>query len=85
MKNSALVLLVIAALLFITNPDAVTHRDAYKRQFQGNHPVLSLLRGDELTALAVEYQSYGVFSISHIGEEYIAIGILGKVVPVQSF
>jgi hypothetical protein len=85
MRKSALILLIVAALLLITNPDAVTHQDAYKRQFQGNHPVLTIFSLDRLTALAVEYDSYGVFSVSHIGEEYVAIGILGMVMPVKSF
>jgi hypothetical protein len=74
-----ILLVVIAAAAFFTNPSLARHRDAFDQEFRRDHPVLGLFGGGALASQALTYHNYGVFSTAEFGHKTVSVGMLGMV------
>lgn len=80
MKFRQLILLiVIAVVMFATNPSKEHHEDKIRETYNDETPVAGALGAGWLRSKTIDYTDYIVLSLSRIDDEVVAIGLFGKV------
>jgi hypothetical protein len=77
-----IILLIIAAALFVSNPDLKKHQDKIVEKFKQENPVTGALGAGELIKQVVAYDNYYICSLGKISvtNETVSFGIAGFVI-----
>jgi hypothetical protein len=88
MKRFFLILLVLAGTLVWTNPSHADHQRAVGDKFKKENPLITFFTGTRLVSEFVGYDDYVLFSVGHVANERVSVGVLGKVfarkIPIES-
>ncbi|HBK57470.1 MAG TPA: hypothetical protein DDZ76_14465 [Xanthomonadales bacterium] len=76
---SSLLVLVVVAIAFASNPSPKRHRDALAAAIAERRPIVGLLGLARLTTLATDYHSLGVLSYTRLDDRVVTIGAFGVV------
>jgi hypothetical protein len=80
MKFRQLILLiVIAVVMYATNPGQERHEDKIRESFDDENPVAGALGVGWLRSKTIEYSDYRVLSLSRIDDDLVSIGLFGMV------
>jgi hypothetical protein len=77
-----IILLIIAAALFLSNPDLKKHQDKIVEKFKQENPLTGALGAGELIKQVVAYDNYYICSLGKISitNETVSFGIAGFVI-----
>lgn len=71
--------LLVGLLLVVLNPSLETHQDEIREQYKKEHEIAGSLGLGFLKSKSVSYDTYGVFSVTYVGDTFTSFGILGMV------
>jgi len=74
-------LVILAVVLFISNPDKKDHRDKIVEKYKDENPLTGALGAGDLVKEVIAYKNYHVYSIGKISvtDEAVSIGLFGFV------
>jgi hypothetical protein len=80
MKFRQLILLiVIAVVMFATNPGQESHEEKIRETYSDENPVAGAVGAAWLRSKTIDYSNYTVLSLSRIDDEVVGIGLFGMV------
>jgi hypothetical protein len=80
MRKFIAVICLAFLILFATNPGPEQHRERFRERFREAHPVASFFGVDRLGSAILSYHSYGLFSITRLGDGVTTLGVAGFVI-----
>lgn len=79
MKQAVVAIAALLLLMLATNPSVEQHRDEFN-EFVGERSGLAAGLGlGRLGSMMLSYESYGVASVTRMGDEVVGFGVLGMV------
>lgn len=79
MKRAIVAIAAVLLLLYATNPSLERHQDEFNDFVGAKSGLVAGLGLGRLGAMMLRYESYGVASVSRMGDEVVGIGVLGMV------
>lgn len=73
---------LLVATAVALNPQEAQHRLALREALASGHPVGAIFAASERAAPPVQYESYGLLSVTRHGRDLTTVGAFGRVVAV---
>lgn len=74
-----ILLIVVAVVMFATNPGEEKHEEKIRETYSDENPVAGALGAAWLRSKTIDYTNYTVLSLSRIDDEVVGIGLFGMV------
>ena len=79
MKRAVVAIAAVLILMYATNPSLERHQDEFNEFVGEQSGLVAGLGLGRLGAMMLRYDSYGIASVTRMGDEVVGFGVLGMV------